>query len=257
MRHVTTSVSLTNSESCSPLEEVHPRVVLDHSGTFSKGMEIKKATGSFSQVNRRSVMCENAKLSQAFMEEQHHEITSCIKQFQLFIGYLEQLPSSPSISTSKHAWSVYLMHAQSLDNSLIKSFKGKNLFGDGINPPIRVHLEKERIVKPFDLPDPPLSAMHGIRSFLAGVIDHRLPSIQLCNSCMAELLDALVCVQRGKEELSIILKELKSRKANNELMHSVSLIHKTKKNLSARVMSKLIEALRVFARPFRHIIAVP
>jgi len=165
---------------------------------------------SFSQRSRQSVMKDNHRDAFAFMDQQTKVLKDLIKQFQVYTGYREQLPIDFPSSQYPDAWSVYLMHAQAVQETISSRYLGKLLFGNGAQPPVRMHLDVKGKVEPFDLPDPTLLSMVSIRAFLAGVSDHRLPSVELGNACMAELLNALVEVQQGKEKLSKVSSPLVS-----------------------------------------------
>jgi len=184
----------------------------------SHSTEIKKLS-SYSQLNRQSRMLENMCSVRSFMDEQQRVIKDLIKQFQIYVGYREQLPDSIS-SASSDSWAVYLMHVQSLQSAMKQTHRGKALFSNGSQPPIRIHLEHEGAVSPFDLPDPSLSSMISIQSFLAGVLDHRLPSIDLGNACMSDLLNALVEIQDGRSRFSKIQQHLSARKASRRSLVS-------------------------------------
>jgi hypothetical protein len=162
---------------------------------------------SYSQLNRQTRMIENMCSVRSFMDEQQRVIKDLIKQFQIYVGYREQLPETTS-PASCDSWPVYLMHIQSLQSAMKQTYKGKALFSNGSQPPIRVHLEHEGIVTPFDLPNPSLSSMISVQSFLAGVLDHKLPSIELGNACMTDLLNALVEIQDGRSRFSKIHQNL-------------------------------------------------
>ena len=145
------------------------------------------------------------------MDEQQRVIKDLIMQFQIFIGYREQVPDG-RLSKTSDTWSVYLMHVQSLQNAMKSMHEGKPLFSKGTEPPIRVHLDDGEQVSAFDLPDPSLSSTISIQSFLAGVLDHQLPSVELGNACLADLLNALSEIQGGRMRLIQIQTQLSSRK---------------------------------------------
>ena len=210
----------------------------------------KESTAGFSQRTRLQTMSENAKAALGFMDKQQKEIKELIKQFQMFSGYLVQIPECADELTSRHAWQVYLMHAQSLQTSMGATFSGKALFGDGAMPPVRLHLEMNGNVEPFDLPDPCLSYMPSIRSFLGGVSDHRLPSTDLVNACMAELLNALVDVQLGREKMCAVLKKLSSCKS----LLSTPLPRLVGRAFSTSQNSTLLDRLRLSFRSFSRVI---
>ena len=166
-------------------------------------------TSSFSQMSRSSVMQNNIRQISLFMDAQQSVVRELIKEFQIFVGYVDLLPMSCAEQDNSDSWSVYLMHAQSLHSAMKQTHQGKALFGDGASPPIRVHLEEAGSVVPFNLPDPSLVSMISVRAFLSGVADHKLPSVALGNACMAELLNALIEIQQGRERLSNISRDFK------------------------------------------------
>ena len=182
------------------------------------------------------------------MDEQQRVLKQLIKEFQIFIGYREQLPKSQKESINEHSWSVYLMHAQSLQSATKSKYMGKALFGDGAEPPIRFHLIKGDTVEPFDMPDPCLISMISIRSFISGISDHHLPSVKLGNACMAELLNALVEVQHGKEGLQKhcqILRDANSKRNARISLKNSSFIDVSKTtSWGTRILSCLNSALR-------------
>ena len=184
----------------------------------SQSTAVKKLS-SYSQLNRQSRMLENMCSVRSFMDEQQRVIKDLIKQFQIYVGYREQLPDSIS-SVSSDLWAVYLIHVQSLQAAMKQTHRGKALFSNGSQPPIRIHLEHEGAVSPFDLPDPSLSSMISIQSFLAGVLDHRLPSIDLGNACMTDLLNAFVEIQDGRSRFSKMQQHLSARKASRRSLVS-------------------------------------
>ena len=203
---------------------------------------------SFSQLSRSSVMRKNVKDASLFMDEQQRVLKQLVKEFQIFIGYREQLPKSQKDSINEHSWSVYLMHAQSLQSALKSTHMGKALFGDGAQPPIRFHFFKGDTVEPFDMPDPCLISMISIRSFISGISDHHLPSVKLGNACMAELLNALVEVQYGKERLQKhcqVLRDTNSRRNPRISLKNPSFLDPSKAtSWGDRILSCLSSALR-------------
>ena len=217
----------------------------------SQSTEIKKLS-SYSQLNRQSRMLENMCSVRSFMDEQQRVIKDLIKQFQIYVGYREQLPESTS-ATSSDSWSVYLMHVQSLQAAMKQTHRGKALFSNGSQPPIRIHLEHEGSVSPFDLPDPSLSSMISVQSFLVGVLDHKLPSIELGNACMTDLLNALVEIQDGRSRFSKIQQHLSARKASRRSLVSTHISSAAPSTLQSSVPT-WIEKMRLgfnhLFRPF-------
>lgn len=208
----------------------------------------KRQTVGYSQLNRRSVMQKNVLDASSFMDEQQRVLKQLIKEVQIFIGYREQLPKSQKDSINEHSWSVYLMHAQSLQSALKSVYMGKALFGDGAQPPIRFHLIRGDTVEPFEMPDPCLISMISIRAFLGGISDHHLPSVKLGNACMTELLNALVEVQYGKERLQGRSKALKNFKHRKDAKVSFNGTRSSVANKAfswgERILSSLSSALR-------------
>ena len=213
----------------------------------SVSIEIQR---SYSQLSRQSRMLENTYSVRSFMDEQQRVIKDLIKQFQIYVGYREQLPESTS-ATSSDSWSVYLMHVQSLQAAMKQTHRGKALFSNGSQPPIRIHLEHEGSVSPFDLPDPSLSSMISVQSFLVGVLDHKLPSIELGNACMTDLLNALVEIQDGRSRFSKIQQHLSVRKASRRSLVSTHISSAAPSTLQSSVPT-WIEKMRLgFNQLFR------
>lgn len=181
----------------------------------------------FSQKTRGSVMRDNIREVMKFMEAQQRTLKDLIRQLQIFTGYLEQLNSGDLHSRNPHAWSVYLMHAQSLSEGMNNTYRDKPLFGDPSQNPVRIHLQTDRSVEPFDLPDPCLSSMPSLLSFLAGVSDHHLPTTDLTGACMAELLNALVEVQSAREKLSHVSKNFQCKETSKLRMISSRSLNST------------------------------
>lgn len=101
----------------------------------------------FSQKSRRSVMCDNIREASLFIDEQQRVLKELIKEIQIFIGYREQLPLSRKDSVNQHSWSVYLMHAQSLQSAMKRS-KGKIFLAMAL-PPYSLPLRTKRCRYPF------------------------------------------------------------------------------------------------------------
>jgi hypothetical protein len=211
-----TTLSAAGTPACTPIpacpSSVRAQTVYPVDKAITQMNYSRVQRSSFSQRSRQSVMKDNFRDAFAFMDQQAKVIKSLIKQFQIFTGYREQLPRDFSSSQYPDAWSVYLMHAQAVQESMTSCFRGKALFGNGAQPPVRMHLEVKGKVQPFDLPDPTLLSMVSVRAFLSGVSDHRLPSVEVGNACMAELLNALVEIQQGKESLSRVASNLENNR---------------------------------------------
>jgi hypothetical protein len=211
-----TTLSAAGTPACSPISACPSSVRAQTEYPVEKAtISMNHSTiqkSSFSQRSRQSIMKDNLRDAFAFMDQQAKVIKSLIKQLQIFTGYREQLPRDFSSSQYPDAWSVYLMHAQAVQESMTSCFRGKVLFGNGAQSPVRIHLGVKGKVEPFDLPDPTLLSMVSVRAFLSGVSDHRLPTVEVGNACMAELLNALVEIQQGKESLSRVASNLENNR---------------------------------------------
>ena len=112
------------------------------------------------------------------------------------------------------------MHAQSLHHAMKQNHMGKALLV------VQSHLSgctwnkwgcRTFLISPIHPLNRCLNPV-----FLGGVPDHRLPRFELGNACMAELLNALVQIQDGREKLNYISKRLPMHKP---LYESSSLSH--------------------------------
>jgi len=217
------------------------------------------SNSAFSQKTRRSVVDGHTRSAIRFIDKQHAVIKDLIKQLQIFVGYREQLNLDSPDSPNPDSWSVYLMHAQSLNDAINQSFLGKKLFGNGAQPPIRLHVTIQERVEPFELPDPCLGSYLTLRSFLAGVNDHSLPSISLINACIAELLNALVEIQNGRSALSKIAKRMEEKPSVRLIHHKEQSFLQASKDPETNWFTKALSALGItptlirgvpfFARP--------
>jgi len=196
-----------------------PKVRSINHSQLNVGHEISSSRSTirdrFSQKTKSSTMIKNTSDAIAFVNEQAKVLHNLIKQFQLYVGYREQLGTTESKITNRDSWGVYLMYVQSIHKTMHQSFMGKPLFGYGIAHAIRIHLESPSHTGPLDLSDPCLISMIGLRSFLSGVSDHRLPSVKHGNNCIGELLNALTEVYICRDNLTKISREINSRKLLN------------------------------------------
>ena len=187
------------TDSASDCDEKHPwniakRSIVNH--------------GTYSQRNRQFAVLENLQIASEYIRSQTKTINDMIKQFHLFSGYLEQV--SHKRRSGPQAWSVYLMYAQSISHSLNLSFRGNNLFQKNGEPPLRIHILQEGLTCPIDLPLPPLSSLISINSFISGVLDHKLPTHSLVQSCITDLMDELLSLHSAKSDISNHIKATKS-----------------------------------------------
>lgn len=219
--HIAADLSVGTGASCVPISS---------RGSVSNGVVLPSIQSKepthlksvYSQKTRLSVMCSHTREAMSFIDRQHSVIKDLIKQMQIFVGYREQVTAHAENNLNSDAWSVYLMHVQSLHDGINQSFQGKKLFGNGAQPPIRIHLSIGGNVEPFELPDPCLCSLISLRSFLSGVVHHSLPSVELSNACIAELLNALVEVQNGRSTLSKISKKLGKKESVRPLSYQVN-----------------------------------
>jgi hypothetical protein len=148
---------------------------------------------------------ENLQKSADYVREQQKVLNEIIQQFQLLSGYLEQTDSTKGVNT--HAWSVYLMHAQAVQNYMRQTFLGKPLFEQDHDVPLRIYAPVDGEMKSYDLPLPSLRSIIPLGAFLHGTLDRSMPSIGLLEDCMAAVTSCLLEVQGARIFISDATRE--------------------------------------------------
>ena len=185
-------------------------LVSDRTGSFSlEGAEAAQLPAkkplnpdekTFSSRSRYVAILENLHKSADYVREQQKALNEIIQQFQIFTGYLEQSNFSKGIST--HAWSVYVMHAQVVDNCINRTFEGNPLFNLDNAQPLRIHIPVDGEIEAYNLPLPAIRSIIPLGAFLHGVSGRSMPSIGLLEDCMTAVTSCLLEVQGARVLIS-------------------------------------------------------
>jgi hypothetical protein len=162
----------------------------------------------YSSRSRYEAILDNLHKSADYVREQQKALSEIIQQFQLLTGYLEQTDATNGLST--HAWSVYLMHAQVVENCMNRTFSDKPLFAHENITPLRIHIPVKGEVEAYDLPLPSLRGIIPLGAFLHGSLDRSMPSIGLIEDCMTAVTASLLEVQSARILISDATRECRA-----------------------------------------------
>ena len=162
----------------------------------------------YSTRSRYVAILENLQKSADYVREQQKALNEIMQQFQLLTGYLEQTDTKDGIST--HAWSVYLMHVQVVQNCMKRTYSDKPLFDQGNQSPLRIHVPTDGEIVPYDLPLPSLRSIIPLGAFLHGTLDRAMPSIGLIEDCMSAITSCLLEIQSARILISDSTRECRA-----------------------------------------------
>jgi len=178
---------------------------LSHSSVQAKPVSTFAGDKIFSARSRYTAVLDNLHQSADYVRDQQKVLNEMVQQFQLLIGYLEQTDTSRGIST--HAWSVYVMHAQVIEDCINRDFNGSPLFNLNNEQPLRIHIPVNGELEAFDLPLPSLRSIIPLGAFLHGVGGRSMPSIGLLEDCMTAITSCLLEVQLARVHISDATRE--------------------------------------------------
>jgi hypothetical protein len=124
-----------------------------------------------------------------------------------------------------NGWSIYLEAIAGLSEGRFSNFP---LFGDGTEPPIRVHLIQDGVALTHEFPIAQLLNCLSFKSLLhSGNLLHP-PSEDLLNSSTREVMQQMLITDRGAVKTGKILEKLKEKTASKKtiIIRSVHRISK-------------------------------
>jgi hypothetical protein len=164
-------------------------------------------TNSYSQLNRSSAMQRNLTDAISFMNDQESTLDQLIEQLRNFLN------SAKQCTCQEMLYCEYLLHADAMKSSLNTRHRGKPLFDNLYDKPLRMHIELNGIVTPIDLPNPQLKSSPAIQGFISGTGSQRVPTENLISECLATLFDSILQVRSEKEKTENLL--VNSQKKNS------------------------------------------
>jgi len=180
------SVSIPGAACSQSRDTVTPEKVLSHKN-------------SFSQLSRSAAMRRNIQDSIAFISEQQRAVSFIISQLESYAASFAH--SKNPVECMNH----YFLCAEAIRNSVKSKYRGKPIFNNYRDKPLRVHLELEGVVTPVDLPNPPVSSIIPLQSFLHGFDGETLPGAGLVSECQASLYSLLLELKPQRERLEHVL----------------------------------------------------
>jgi hypothetical protein len=154
---------------------------------------------SYSQLSRSSAMERNLTDAISFMNDQESTLDQLIEQLRSFLNTVRQCKCHEML------YCEYLLHADTMKTALNTTHRGKPLFDNLQDKPLRMHIELNGIVTPIDLPNPQLKCSPAIQGFISGIGSQRVPSGKLISECLATLLDSILQVRIEKVKTKNLL----------------------------------------------------
>jgi hypothetical protein len=173
--------------------------------TVSDKLSTTHKTSSYSQLSRSSAMSRNLNDAIAFMDDQESTLDKMSQQLRDFLASVNRNECQDALRYE------YLLYAEAMKSALYAKHRGKPLFDNMYDKPLRMHIELNGVVTPIDLPNPKLRSEPPVQGFIAGVSSGRVPSKQLVNDCLATFLDFIYQVRCEKEKIRTLLVNSKNR----------------------------------------------
>lgn len=182
---------------------------------------------SFSTTSRTSAIKRNFSDAISFMTEQEGKLSTIIENLESFISYTEG-PKSPQ------TMAVYDLFAQSILNAMHSKYRGKPLFDNMLDKPLRIHIPLNGIIRAVDLPNPQLSTIHSLQGFVLGTGNQTLPSRDLVYDGIGSLLQVMLHVENQRVEISQAFETYRANICKFELGSSVVSRTQNSKSMTPR-----------------------
>ena len=171
---------------------------------------------SFSQLTKRSAMKRNLIDAISFMDDQESTLDQMIQQLRYFLDSMSSFACQDALKYE------YLLQVEAIKNALDAQHRGKPLFDNMYDKPLRMHIELGGVVTPLDLPQPQLRSSPAIQGFISGVCCKQTPSEKLSNECLTILMDSILQVRCEKEKLNRLLLNYKNKQTKHHSLRSVN-----------------------------------
>ena len=167
----------------------------------AKNISSVKSRGLLSSRSRQSAMISNLELGLEYTNKQYDhlvKINDYINQI-ISIYYKGRL-------NFDNGWSIYLEAIAGLSEGRFSNFP---LFGDGTEPPIRVHLIQDGVALTHEFPIAQLLNCLSFKSLLHSGNSLQPPSENLLNSSAQEVMQQMLITDRKTVNTEKILEKLK------------------------------------------------
>ena len=169
----------------------------------AKNITTVKSEGVLSSRSRQSTMISNLELGLEYTNKQYDtlvKINDYINQI-ISIYYKGRL-------NFDNGRSIYLEAIAGLSEGRFSNFP---LFGDGTEPPIRVHLIQDGVALTHEFPIAQLLNCLSFKSLLHSGNSLHPPSADLLNSSNKEVMQQMLITDRGTSKTEKILEKLKDK----------------------------------------------
>ena len=169
---------------------------------------------AFSQTSRSTAMSRNFQDAMGFTNRQAEVLSTMISNLE---SYLSQTRENDEVGSLQES---YLLYARALEAGIGTCFRGKPLFDNLVDKPLRIHLQVRGEVRPIDLPNPQLSGVPALQGFILGAARGGIPSEALICECLSILMDFLLDIRTEQEKINHYLGEFQA-KYPQAITHSV------------------------------------
>ena len=197
----------------------------------------------YSSKSRQTVMVKNLKLGIDYKTKQYNHLSSINDYLNDIIRL--NISSRDSYSSS---WVIYLQSIATVSEATYLNFP---LFGNGTEPPIRVHLVLKGTPRTFEFHISELLNRPHFKSFVYSGVGVGAPSCKLLHDCLKETMDEQLKILFERSKAESILKELevltinKAKLLSNkpgEKTGNNSLLEKLYFHISSQIFQKLRNA---------------
>ncbi len=151
---------------------------------------------TYSQRTRSMVMSKNYQDALEFINSQDTALKSAIACLESFLSEIDTKNGSRARKCQ------YFLQAGMLQSTIYARYRGKPLFDNMRDKPLRIHIEVDGLLAPIDLPNPQLSCSPALQGFICGAESGCLPSRKLLFECISCLVDARELIREQRDKLS-------------------------------------------------------
>lgn len=174
----------------------------------AKNITSSKSERVLSSRSRQSTMISNLELGLEYTNKQYDNLVK-------INDYINQIISMyyKGRLNFDNGWSIYLEAIAGLSEGRFSNFP---LFGDGTEPPIRVHLIHDGVALTHEFPITQLLNCLSFKSLLHSGNSLHPPTEDLLNSSNQEVMQQMIITDRGAIKTGKILEKLKDKKATKK-----------------------------------------
>lgn len=217
MRKLIVNKDLTDIKIIDLASELNRLNSIDQNTSFSSlnykhGDNDKNCPALFSSSSRQTVMIRNLQNGLSYVNKQYNNLIEINNHIRSIVS-----SNYKSRLNSENVWSIYLDSIVVLSEERFTNF---SLFGNGSEPPIRIHLIQDGVRFIHKIPvNQLLNCLH-FQSLLHSGTQLDPPSENLLHSCIQEVVQQMLLTDREIKKVSDILNVFNSNSVSKDkLLH--------------------------------------